>query len=538
MDSINLCYEMCDYIEQNGVVRLAGNVKLRDNLKKELLHFLIYISMTDGRYGEEEKAFIKKKLGFDVSASMAADIKNRNMLGAGYITRVPETFKYFILANAGHKIKNDRYDNKEARTLAETYRKLGQEYLAANTGSTEVEINVLSSYCVMLDENLKSYGLLRPDYKSAAIQAETSDEKEPDADELIAELNSLTGLTAVKEDVNALINLLKVQKMREQMGMKQTSVNKHLVFMGNPGTGKTTVARLLARIYKAIGAISKGHLVEVDRSGLVCGYIGQTAAKTAEVIESALGGVLFIDEAYTLTNGKGQGDFGQEAVDTLLKGMEDHRDDLVVIVAGYTELMEEFLDSNPGLRSRFNKFINFEDYTAEEEVEILINNCKKQEYMLSRDALEEARRFFTERVANKPEGYANARDVRNYLEKAISNQASRLHVSEITGIPAREEIRLKEQNFGKYESTPRDGEEFAKAKCNFICSFEGGETMLHLAQRIYNLLDEIKAQPDKTYLLVAHNGIARMVKSYFEDMGNEEFSAFKIKNCEILKFEL
>lgn len=425
MDSINMCYEMCDYIEQNGIVKLAGNTRLRDNLKKEFLHFLIYISMIDERYGEQEKAFIKKKLGFEVSALMAADIKNRNMLGAGYIIKMPETFKYFILANAGHKIKNDRYDNKEARTLAESYRKLGQEYLAANTESTEVEINVLSSYCVMLDENLKAYGLLQPDYKSVAIQADAG-EKEQSADELIAELNSLTGLTAVKEDVNALINLLKVQKMREQMGMKQTSVNKHLVFMGNPGTGKTTVARLLAKIYKAIGAISKGHLVEVDRSGLVCGYIGQTATKTAEVIESALGGVLFIDEAYTLTNGKGQGDFGQEAVDTLLKGMEDHRDDLVVIVAGYTELMEEFLDSNPGLRSRFNKFINFEDYTAEEEVEILINNCKKQEYMLSRDALEEARRFFTDRVADKPEGYANARDVRNYLEKAISNQASRI----------------------------------------------------------------------------------------------------------------
>lgn len=425
MDSINMCYEMCDYIEQNGIVKLAGNTGLRDNLKKEFLHFLIYISMIDERYGEQEKAFIKKKLGFEVSALMAADIKNRNMLGAGYIIKMPETFKYFILANAGHKIKNDRYDNKEARTLAESYRKLGQEYLAANTESTEVEINVLSSYCVMLDENLKAYGLLQPDYKSVAIQADAG-EKEQSADELIAELNSLTGLTAVKEDVNALINLLKVQKMREQMGMKQTSVNKHLVFMGNPGTGKTTVARLLAKIYKAIGAISKGHLVEVDRSGLVCGYIGQTATKTAEVIESALGGVLFIDEAYTLTNGKGQGDFGQEAVDTLLKGMEDHRDDLVVIVAGYTELMEEFLDSNPGLRSRFNKFINFEDYTAEEEVEILINNCKKQEYMLSRDALEEARRFFTDRVADKPEGYANARDVRNYLEKAISNQATRI----------------------------------------------------------------------------------------------------------------
>ena len=357
---------------------------------------------------------------------IARFLKTDNSGEVEILKRLPEVTLIPCRKNFGFVRSMDEETKKEARTLAESYRKLGQEYLAANTESTEVEINVLSSYCVMLDENLKSYGLLRPDYKSVTIQAETEDDEKPDADELIAELNSLTGLTAVKEDVNALINLLKVQKMREQMGMKQTSVNKHLVFMGNPGTGKTTVARLLARIYKAIGAISKGHLVEVDRSGLVCGYIGQTATKTAEVIESALGGVLFIDEAYTLTNGKGQGDFGQEAVDTLLKGMEDHRDDLVVIVAGYTELMEEFLDSNPGLRSRFNKFINFEDYTAEEEVEILINNCKKQEYMLSRDALEEARRFFTERVANKPEGYANARDVRNYLEKAISNQASRI----------------------------------------------------------------------------------------------------------------
>ena len=436
MDALDQCFEMCDYIQQNGVAKLAGNTKLKDNLKKDFLHFLIYISMIDGSFGVQERKFIKDNLGFDISPEMAADIKTRNMLGAGYITRIPSTIKYFILANAGHKIKNDRYGNKEARTLAESYRTLGQAYLAANNDCTDAEINALSAYCVMLDESLKQYGLLRPDYKASAFKStgqaglsggdSSQEEQTESADDLIAELNSLTGLTAVKEDVNALINLLKVQKMREEQGMKQTSVNKHLVFMGNPGTGKTTVARLLSKIYKSIGAISKGHLVEVDRSGLVCGYVGQTATKTAEVIESALGGVLFIDEAYTLTNGKGQGDFGQEAVDTLLKGMEDHRDDLVVIVAGYTDLMEEFLDSNPGLRSRFNKFITFEDYTAEEEIEILVNNCKKQEYMLSRDALEEARRFFTERVANKPEGYANARDVRNYLEKAISNQATRI----------------------------------------------------------------------------------------------------------------
>ena len=425
MDAINLCYEMCDYIEQNGIVKLAGNTRLRDNLKKEFLHFLIYISMIDERYGEQEKAFIKKKLGFEVSALMAADIKNRNMLGAGYIIKMPETFKYFILANAGHKIKNDRYDNKEARTLAESYRKLGQEYLAANTESTEVEINVLSSYCVMLDENLKAYGLLQPDYKSVAIQADAG-EKEQSADELIAELNSLTGLTAVKEDVNALINLLKVQKMREQMGMKQTSVNKHLVFMGNPGTGKTTVARLLAKIYKAIGAISKGHLVEVDRSGLVCGYIGQTATKTAEVIESALGGVLFIDEAYTLTNGKGQGDFGQEAVDTLLKGMEDHRDDLVVIVAGYTEEMQSFLKCNTGLVSRFNKFIDFPDYSKEELIAILDAMADKAGLQLEESAREAVLLSLQAKTEEEWNVFGNARGIRNLFEKIVINQANRL----------------------------------------------------------------------------------------------------------------
>ena len=172
--------------------------------------------------------------------------------------------------------------------------------------------------------------------------------------------------------------------------------------------------------------LEEGHLVEVDRAGLVSGYIGQTAIKTQDAIEDALGGVLFIDEAYALTNGKGQGDFGQEAVETLLKGMEDHRDDLIVICAGYTDEMEAFLDSNPGLRSRFSKVIVFDDYSAEEEVAILKSMCRKQDYTLSKEALETAAAFFTERCANKPKTFANARDVRNYLEKAITNHAGRV----------------------------------------------------------------------------------------------------------------
>ena len=223
-----------------------------------------------------------------------------------------------------------------------------------------------------------------------------------------------------------MVNLIKVQQMRAELGMKTADIAKHMVFLGNPGTGKTTVARKLAGIYRCLGVLRKGQLVEVDRSGLVRGYIGQTATRTQEVIEEALGGVLFIDEAYALNVNKGQGDFGQEAVDTLLKAMEDHRDDLVVIVAGYTDLMEQFLDSNPGLRSRFSNTIMFDDYSADELMAILQLNLKKSEYKLSGAAEKLAREMIERRVANKPENFANARDVRNFMERAIANHAVRV----------------------------------------------------------------------------------------------------------------
>ena len=198
------------------------------------------------------------------------------------------------------------------------------------------------------------------------------------------------------------------------------------IFPDKPVTGKPTVARMLTDIYYSLGILSGGQLVEVDRSGLVSGYIGQTATKVNGVVEQALGGILFIDEAYTLTANKGEGDFGQEAVDTLLKAMEDNRDNLVVIVAGYPDLMDEFLGSNPGLRSRFNKYILFEDYKPEELFEILLGMAKKQDYVLSEDAKVKAKEYFEQACANKTENFANAREVRNYFEKAVSKQATRL----------------------------------------------------------------------------------------------------------------
>ncbi|WP_316769690.1 AAA family ATPase [Pedobacter frigiditerrae] len=256
-------------------------------------------------------------------------------------------------------------------------------------------------------------------YEAAAI-ADDSLEK------VMKELNELVGLENVKKDIEELINLLEIQKKRSQKGLKNIEISLHTVFLGPPGTGKTTVARLLGRIFKHLGFLSKGQLYETDREGMIAGYVGQTATKVDKIVEESIGGVLFIDEAYALTQNTFGNDYGAEAISILLKRMEDKRDDLVVVAAGYTEPMKLFIESNPGLNSRFNRYFTFKHFTPAELFQIFENFCKKSDFIVSKGAEDKLKDTFDLLYAKKDEGFGNARVVRNLFEKCVQNQANRI----------------------------------------------------------------------------------------------------------------
>ncbi len=442
--------------------KLSRNrMNLRDMLRYDYLMFLGFLFESDGTTALEEVRFINDYLGFNMDVVKFIGFVYDRCRDKDFINTPPKSLMYIAKNDLSDGTIKTMDGRPVAKFVVETFNNLGAEFISIN-GSTTTELANLSNYTIMLNDFLKEYGLYYKDgnvpnvnsgmYKnknkketggagsvaranagqgtSTAKKKADTDAKKEDKDktleELYEELNSLVGLKSVKQDLTNLINLIKVKKIREERGMKQPDINLHLVFSGNPGTGKTTVARLLAKIYKALGVVTEGQLIEVDRSNLVAGYVGQTATKTMEVIDSAMGGILFIDEAYTLIKEGDEKDFGQEAVDTLLKRMEDDRDSFIVIVAGYTEKMEKFVNSNPGLKSRFNKYIFFKDYTGKELYKIFQSMCSKQEYEPDEEAAEYIQEYLVRRAQAHEENFANAREVRNYIERCISRQATRI----------------------------------------------------------------------------------------------------------------
>ena len=435
---INELYTLCDPNGTNAVGNAISASSERELLKAEFIDYLSYLSAGDGTVSDSEALFVNEYFGFVNSPEELKNyIEKNGTYSSAFENKAPTTF--VRLLEQDNNLFKQRLDLTSSASAAyiDVFDSLGKEFIVCDGEADQQEIEDFSTYMNMLRKYKREHSAFSDKVKSSIdvsnvhagenIPKFNADgEREKSLDELIEELDELIGLEQVKSDVNTLIHMQEIKKLRKERGLKDIPVSNHLVFYGNPGTGKTTVARLLAEIYHVMGILSKGQFIETDRSGLVAGYVGQTALKVQEVVEKALGGVLFIDEAYALTYSDSGNDYGQEAVDTLLKLMEDHRDDFIVIMAGYPELMADFIDSNPGLRSRFNKYINFEDYNEIELLEIFKLMCKHSGYIPTEAAIKYCAGAFEKKYQNRSKNFANAREIRNFFETAMMNQADRL----------------------------------------------------------------------------------------------------------------
>lgn len=429
---MDIMWEYREYTKIQELGNVGDNKTTKEIVKLELLQFVSRIIGIDGKITQSEVNFLNRYLGLDIELTIenlrqviktSGILSNENM-------NIP--LGIIVFKEADTKLREKKVINENTGNIADflvnIYEILGKEAMMVDDTIDDREIAVYTKYLNYYKKEAKEYESI---YNSNNIEDNqninvTELDEDKSLQELLNELNGLIGLDDIKQDVQSLINLIQIRKIREKRNLKQQPMSLHLVFMGNPGTGKTTVARLLARIYNKIGVLSQGQLVEVDRSGLVGGYVGQTALKVQDVVKSAIGGILFIDEAYSLTSNKDGNDYGREAIDTLLKAMEDHRDNFIVIVAGYTNLMESFLESNPGLKSRFNKYLFFKDYTPEELYDIFEKMCKDYKYTITDEAQEYIKDYFERRYMYRNENFANGRDVRNFFEKTLINQANRL----------------------------------------------------------------------------------------------------------------
>lgn len=420
-------------------VETISNMK---NIRYESL--LPYLILLDNKIDAE---FAELYVTF-ISAMLAAYLRSSESVGFGEMIRfigLMKNYKNLLESGYGKEVEYDPYDvvgedKKDVlKMIYELQVKAGEEDEAYIRTFEALKHIINNKTSEIKNDSVEHYRSFNDKIKSIErkknIESEEIDDNEVEkvenirtADEIREDLESLIGLDEVKMQVQSMFNFVKIRQLCKEREISRQPMSYHMVFSGNPGTGKTTVARLVAEAFHNIGLLSKGHLVEVSRADLVAGYVGQTALKVQEVIKKAKGGVLFIDEAYSLA--KGGDDFGNEAIETLIKGMEDSRDDLVVIVAGYPELMNKFLNSNPGLNSRFPKTIHFPDYNAEELLEIFKKFCKENSIKTNKNVLDIVKKYFESEVEHKVNNFGNARMVRNYFEQVMINQANRLATRE------------------------------------------------------------------------------------------------------------
>ena len=405
----------------------ANGESARKAYEAELKRFLCFVLTSNSSISDGEPEFLSDFLGRKISAEeMANYVAAENIHSREFATKIPELFK----KNINDAALTGCYLSMLAR--------LGKEAVISDQKADAEEVDALTDYIDMLssyyteenpDSPIEFTNEISKEFGFTNENSKNTPEDTATLEELLEELDGLIGLTSVKKNVHSLLHLQSIQMEREKRGLPKIVMSNHLIFTGNPGTGKTTVARLIARIYNKIGLLSTGNFVEVDRYGMVAGYVGQTAIEVKNVMDSAKGGVLFIDEAYSLANGL-QGDYGMEAIETLLKRMEDDRSDMIVIAAGYPELMERFLASNPGLRSRFSKKIVFPDYTPDELLDIFKFMLKNQKFTATEEAIDFVYKSLEKKYENRDDNFANAREVRNLFEAAIVSQADRLYGKE------------------------------------------------------------------------------------------------------------